>query len=172
MTPTTKAAVVEALKIAVLQNEHDMLMTGDELRQCEAAIALLGSEPPLPIKGITRDDTVHGEEYFTRAMVESMLWAPEPETTVTERDPHPNAFMRVPKGTEIKAHWPSLAEPTPEPGEREALPLYVRGPYPDGMYGLCELGTGRILQKFPDGESAMAAKARASLPPAPTKGTE
>ncbi len=37
MNPTTKAAVVEALKIAVLQNEHDMLMTGDELRQCEAA---------------------------------------------------------------------------------------------------------------------------------------
>ena len=119
MTPTTKAAVVEALKIAVLQNEHDMLMTGDELRQCEAAIALLGSEPPLPIKGITRDDTVHGEEYFTRAMVESMLWAPEPETTVTERDPHSNAFMQVPKGTEITAHWPSLAEPVSRDGWKD-----------------------------------------------------
>ena len=27
-----------ALKAAVRQNSHDMLMTGDELRQCEAAL--------------------------------------------------------------------------------------------------------------------------------------
>ena len=27
-----------ALRIAVWQNSHDMLMTGDELRQCEAAL--------------------------------------------------------------------------------------------------------------------------------------
>ena len=27
-----------ALRIAVRQNSHDMLMTGDELRQCEAAM--------------------------------------------------------------------------------------------------------------------------------------
>ena len=27
-----------ALQIAVRQNSHDMLMTGDELRQCEAAL--------------------------------------------------------------------------------------------------------------------------------------
>ena len=27
-----------ALRIAVRQNSHDMLMTGDELRQCEAAL--------------------------------------------------------------------------------------------------------------------------------------
>lgn len=27
-----------ALQIAVRQNSHDMLMTGDELRQCEAAM--------------------------------------------------------------------------------------------------------------------------------------
>ena len=27
-----------ALKIAMRQNSHDMLMTGDELRQCEAAM--------------------------------------------------------------------------------------------------------------------------------------
>ena len=27
-----------ALQIAMRQNSHDMLMTGDELRQCEAAI--------------------------------------------------------------------------------------------------------------------------------------
>jgi hypothetical protein len=31
--------LLEALRIAVLQNSHDMLMTGDELRVCEAAIA-------------------------------------------------------------------------------------------------------------------------------------
>jgi len=31
--------LVEALELAVRQNSHDMLMTGDELRVCEALIA-------------------------------------------------------------------------------------------------------------------------------------
>ncbi|MDQ0082875.1 hypothetical protein J2W35_003234 [Variovorax boronicumulans] len=31
--------LLAALQIAVRQNSHDMLMTGEELRQCEAAIA-------------------------------------------------------------------------------------------------------------------------------------
>jgi hypothetical protein len=31
--------LLEALKLAVRQNEHDMLMTGDELRDARAAIA-------------------------------------------------------------------------------------------------------------------------------------
>ena len=31
--------LLEALKLAVRQNSHDMLMTGEELRQCSAAIA-------------------------------------------------------------------------------------------------------------------------------------
>ena len=30
--------LLESLKLAVRQNEHDMLMTGEELRQCRAAI--------------------------------------------------------------------------------------------------------------------------------------
>jgi hypothetical protein len=30
---------VEALELAVRQNSHDMVMTGDELRTCEAALA-------------------------------------------------------------------------------------------------------------------------------------
>ena len=30
--------LTEALRIAVRQNSHDMLMTGDELRRCEAAL--------------------------------------------------------------------------------------------------------------------------------------
>lgn len=33
------AELLKALKVAVRQNSHDMLMTGDELRQCGAAIA-------------------------------------------------------------------------------------------------------------------------------------
>ena len=37
-----------ALQIAVRQNSHDMLMTGDELRQCEAALAT-GSENQVPL---------------------------------------------------------------------------------------------------------------------------
>jgi hypothetical protein len=49
MNPTTRAAVIEALGIAVRQNGHDMLMTGEELRKCEAALQLLRSEPePTP----------------------------------------------------------------------------------------------------------------------------
>jgi hypothetical protein len=35
----TNQALVEALELAVRQNSHDMLMTGDELRTCEAALA-------------------------------------------------------------------------------------------------------------------------------------
>ena len=31
--------LLDALKLAVNQNEHDMLMTGEELRACAAAIA-------------------------------------------------------------------------------------------------------------------------------------
>ncbi len=33
-----KGKMEAALKIAMRQNSHDMLMTGDELRQCEAAL--------------------------------------------------------------------------------------------------------------------------------------
>lgn len=33
-----RAALVEALKMAVRQNSHDMLMTGDEIRECNAAL--------------------------------------------------------------------------------------------------------------------------------------
>lgn len=33
------AELIEALRVAVRQNSHDMLMTGDELRQCTAALA-------------------------------------------------------------------------------------------------------------------------------------
>jgi hypothetical protein len=36
------AELIEALKLAVRQNSHDMQMTGDELRQCEAALARIG----------------------------------------------------------------------------------------------------------------------------------
>lgn len=32
-------ALLEALKVAVKQNDHDMMMTGEELRQARAALA-------------------------------------------------------------------------------------------------------------------------------------
>lgn len=35
--------LLAALKMAVRQNSHDMLMTGEELRACEAAIAKAGA---------------------------------------------------------------------------------------------------------------------------------
>lgn len=31
--------LLEALRVAVRQNSHDMLMTGEEIRKCESAIA-------------------------------------------------------------------------------------------------------------------------------------
>ena len=34
-------ALLEALKMAVRQNEHDMVMTGEECRQCRAAIKMV-----------------------------------------------------------------------------------------------------------------------------------
>lgn len=34
--------LIEALRIAVRQNSHDMLMTGEELRICESALARVG----------------------------------------------------------------------------------------------------------------------------------
>lgn len=37
--PTVNEKLLESLRMAVLQNNHDMLMTGDELRTAEAAIA-------------------------------------------------------------------------------------------------------------------------------------
>ena len=37
--------LLQALKFAVQQNEHDILMTGEELRQCRAAIAKATGEP-------------------------------------------------------------------------------------------------------------------------------
>ena len=36
--------LLEALQIAVRQNDHDMVMTGEELRQCYAAIAAATGE--------------------------------------------------------------------------------------------------------------------------------
>jgi len=35
---SVNAQLLEALELAVLQSEHDMLMTGEELRICRAAI--------------------------------------------------------------------------------------------------------------------------------------
>lgn len=37
--------LLQALKFAVQQNEHDILMTSEELRQCRAAIAKATGEP-------------------------------------------------------------------------------------------------------------------------------
>ena len=64
----------------------------------------------------------------------------EPQTIVAERDPHPNAFMQVPKGTEIKAHWPRLVEPD----ERAACE------WSDDDYGNWESSCGE-LWSFIDG---------------------
>lgn len=49
---------LDALKIAVRQNSHDMLMTGEELRKCEAAItAIKQAQEPVGINGLTEAET-------------------------------------------------------------------------------------------------------------------
>ena len=48
MTPTQQALALDALRTAVLQNDCDMLMTGEELRKCRAAIASLEAAPAAP----------------------------------------------------------------------------------------------------------------------------
>lgn len=58
-------------------------------------------------------------------------------THVTDREPHPNAFMQVPTGTEVTAHWPALtASPTApsteevsvvEPDERTEFEAWAIG---------------------------------------------
>lgn len=48
-------AVRETLKMAIRQNSHDMLMTGDEIRQCEAA---LRASSPASIAGEIKDHEI------------------------------------------------------------------------------------------------------------------
>ena len=36
------AELIEAMRLAVRQNSHDMLMTGEEIRACESALARVG----------------------------------------------------------------------------------------------------------------------------------
>lgn len=44
MTKEEHANVLQALETAVRQNSHDMLMTGEEIRLCESAIAIMRKE--------------------------------------------------------------------------------------------------------------------------------
>lgn len=39
-----RAELVGALKLAIRQNSHDMVMTGDEIRRCENALRAGGGE--------------------------------------------------------------------------------------------------------------------------------
>lgn len=41
--PDVGRELVRCLQVAVTQNEHDMMMTGEELRSCRAALAKAGS---------------------------------------------------------------------------------------------------------------------------------
>ena len=54
--------------------------------------------------------------YYIAAAPQPAAKPAQAQTIVTEREPHPNAFMQVPQGTEITAHWPSLAEPVARDG--------------------------------------------------------
>lgn len=60
MTPQDKSvfdAMRDALEIAIRQNGHDMLMTGEELRKCESSLsaAKAVSEPPATVPNNSQD---------------------------------------------------------------------------------------------------------------------
>lgn len=50
---STTEALQQALRLAIRQNSHDMLMTGEEIRQCEAALAAT-SAPAEPVGEVRR----------------------------------------------------------------------------------------------------------------------
>ncbi len=67
---------IEALSVAIKQNEHDMLMTGDELRQCAAALAALRSMPAEPVATIRYERGTPGKENDMPKVV-SCNWLPD-----------------------------------------------------------------------------------------------
>lgn len=44
----TTLTVEQALRLAIKQNSCDMVLTGDELRQCESALAAISPDRPAP----------------------------------------------------------------------------------------------------------------------------
>lgn len=54
---STNEALIAALKLAVRQNSHDMLMTGEELRQCEAALAATPAADAVASVAVAFDET-------------------------------------------------------------------------------------------------------------------
>ena len=49
---STKQMALDALKLAVLQNGCDMIMTGEELRKCESAIVALEADIAQPVEPV------------------------------------------------------------------------------------------------------------------------
>jgi len=115
---------IEALEKAVarMDRARDILTDGKPTIQCNwgmldtsdlsPALAALRSMPTTLGKGITRDDTVHGEEYFTRDQVEAVRSMPA----------EPVATIRYERGT---------------PGKENDMPKVVSCNWlPDGVYSV------------------------------------
>lgn len=82
-------ALRTALALAIRQNSHDMLMTGEEIRQCEAALAAQQAPSQPPAKVVRTDPaqpwTVeHLKSYPTEALV--LLNAKVEREGLTEED--------------------------------------------------------------------------------------
>lgn len=87
MTPIQHAKVLEArintcipaLNVTSGCTEHDQAVINharEVLKECAEAISIMRSAKPVPLgPGISRDDTVHGETYYTRKQVEEALRA-------------------------------------------------------------------------------------------------
>jgi hypothetical protein len=62
-------------------------------------------------EGVCTNEIRRFADLLVSAMNDPAQSQTQPQTIVTDRKPHPNAFMQVPQGTEITAHWPSMVEP-------------------------------------------------------------
>ena len=58
---SAKQMALDALKLAISQNGCDMLLTGEELRECENAIAALDSDLAQPAEAVVEAAAINAE---------------------------------------------------------------------------------------------------------------
>ena len=154
--PTPHGQVPEALRLA---DRLDLYATGDEhqrdteeaaaeLRRLHARIAALEAQlsssghalPP----GIARDDTVHGEMYYTAAQVRAMLAQAAPQPAAPSERERFERHVKAYTGRDMEYHerngttglefgwtcWQvARAQPTPPAADQEPFGYFRAGPF-------------------------------------------